>query len=401
VKSQTVVLCLLLVAAGLHTTREASADPVPPPARLPVCGDQDGSETPFVMSCPELSQLVDVQTFTATGSGDIEITFDFAFRRAGLNNELGFFLIDNADGSVDGLRPGDAGYLQAVNRRAEIIFPSGSDPSAADVAKSVPGESILVFFLVSDATLADFMATNPENSADGTPPMFFSWDALNPDSFDHFVGYQHATEDYIQFGFEDLLGGGDVDYDDVVYNVSALETGAQIGPTAAEDGGGDVTPVLIAAALALLVLSAGGGALWFRRRSAVRGGAAVLATRARGPSEPLIWGGRPAPAIPRVDAWLEVGSEDDGERYPLGDEPVTVGFTGDCSINLARGGPVSAERIRIWRREGAYMLHNLARGRVAVAGRPAAAWTVLEDGDEIELGDRRLMFRTVNTPGNR
>jgi len=40
------------------------------------------------------------------------------------------------------------------------------------------------------------------------------------------------------------------------------------------------------------------------------------------------------------------------------------------------------------------MLHNLSRlGKVAVAGKPAT-WAILEDGDVIELGPSRLVFRT-------
>ena len=39
------------------------------------------------------------------------------------------------------------------------------------------------------------------------------------------------------------------------------------------------------------------------------------------------------------------------------------------------------------------MLHNVSRmGTVTVGGRPAI-WVVLEDGDEIQLGNCRLVFR--------
>jgi Domain of unknown function (DUF4114) len=392
VKIQIGLLCFFLLVAGLLSTSTASADPVPPPGRLPVCGDEDGSETPFIISCPDLTQLPDVQTFTVSGSGDVQITFDFVFRQASLNNELGFILIDGPDASVDGLRPGDAGYLSALYRRAEIVFPGGSDASTADVVKSVPGGSVLLFLLVSNATLANFEVANPENSADRTPPMFFSWDALNPDGLDHFVGYQHRTEAYIQFGFEDLFSGGDLDYDDVVYNVSAVETGASIGPTA-EDGGSDMLPVVGAAALALLVLSAGGGGYWFWKRSSAGAGGVVLSTRPRGEQQPVASLGPIMSPVLKVDAWLKVVSQEGDDLFPLSDEPVTIGFSGDCAINLPGGETGRPERVRIWRREGAYMLHNLSRfGLVTISGRPAGPWTVLEDGDEIMLGDQRLIF---------
>jgi hypothetical protein len=47
------------------------------------------------------------------------------------------------------------------------------------------------------------------------------------------------------------------------------------------------------------------------------------------------------------------------------------------------------------------MLHNLTRfGTVTVAGRPAATWAVLEDGDELIVGDRRVIFHAGSLPSN-
>src|SRR6267143_1371310 len=94
------ILCFCLLLARMLSIAAVSADPYPPPGRLPVCGDQDGSETPFVLTCPDLSQLRDVQTFTVSGSGDVQITFDFVYRQASLDNELGLFLVDGPDASV-------------------------------------------------------------------------------------------------------------------------------------------------------------------------------------------------------------------------------------------------------------------------------------------------------------
>jgi len=395
-RSIIAILCFCLLVARMFPTGVVSADPYPPPGRLPVCGDQDGSETPFVLNCLDLAQLPEVQTFTVSGSGGVQITFDFVYRQASLNNELGFFLVDGLDASVDGLRPGEAGYLEAAYRRAEIIFPHASDASTPDVVKRVPGGSILMFFLVSNSTFAELQKANLENSPEKLPVAFFSWDTLNPDGLDHFVGYQHKTTGLVQFGFEDLLNGGDVDYDDVVYNVSTAQIGAAITPTTSDGGGTDFLPVA-AAGLAVVALVLGGGGFWYWRRRLATAGNVVLPTRPRGSSAPVISGDRPLPQAIRANAWLEVGSSG-GARYPLGDDPVTVGFTGDCSINLAGGGAGRPERVRIWRREGSYMLHKLSRfGVVTVSGRPAAAWIVLEEGDEIVLGDQRLIFRLVAT----
>ena len=65
----------------------------------------------------------------------------------------------------------------------------------------------------------------------------------------------------------------------------------------------------------------------------------------------------------------------------------------DCGIVLPAESSHRWERVRVWRREGRFMLHNVSRmGTVTVGGRPAI-WVVLEDGDEIQLGNCRLLFR--------
>jgi hypothetical protein len=77
--------------------------------------------------------------------------------------------------------------------------------------------------------------------------------------------------------------------------------------------------------------------------------------------------------------------------------PVTVGVTSDCDIRLSEG-PAQA-RLRIWRREGSYMVHNLSQplSSVTIGGRPVS-WAILEDGDEIVVGSATLSFHDSAAP---
>jgi hypothetical protein len=100
---------------------------------------------------------------------------------------------------------------------------------------------------------------------------------------------------------------------------------------------------------------------------------------------------------PQAKAWLDVSAGDAG-RFALGEDPITVGFTADCTICLPKGSGHEGARVRVWRREGRYMLHNLSRlGRVTVAGKPAT-WAILEDGDEILVGNHRVVFHDNSAP---
>ena len=206
---------LILTVPGIV----ASADPALPLPRLPVCGDQDGSEAPLVFNCPDLAHTPNVQSYQVPDTGPVELTFDFVFREAAFNNEFGFFTVDGPTGVIGGLEPGDPGYMAEAFDRAMIIFPSGSNAFTPDVAVKLNGGEILVFFIIQNNTFINFLANNPDNELNKSPLAFFSLDTLNPNGIDHFVGFENPDAGFSQFGFEDLTGGGDFDFDDVVYNV--------------------------------------------------------------------------------------------------------------------------------------------------------------------------------------
>lgn len=225
---RTLISILILV---LITNGVAFADPTLPLPRLPICGDQDGSESPLALHCTQYAHFPDVQTYTLPGPGIVTFKADFVYREADYNNELGFFVVDDLSGAIGGRKPGDAGYLDAAFNAATIIFPSGSYANAPDFSIDLPSATVMVFFIVQNSTLGWLRANNPMNRPDRSPLAFFSLDALNPDGVDHFVGYTHIEGGLPQFGFEDLTGGGDRDYDDVVYNVQTpMQPAAPPGP---------------------------------------------------------------------------------------------------------------------------------------------------------------------------
>ena len=86
----------------------------------------------------------------------------------------------------------------------------------------VNGGDHFVFMLIPGGTL-DMVRQNPTNDPDTGAYAFFSLDRLNPDGIPHTVSYAHKTDGSVEFGFEDLLDGGDNDFDDLVYRVTGLD----------------------------------------------------------------------------------------------------------------------------------------------------------------------------------
>lgn len=64
--------------------------------------------------------------------------------------------------------------------------------------------------------------------------------ALNPDDYPHTVGRVDAATGHVILGFEDLLNGGDNDYDDVILSIDVGTSNAQVlDPNIGDSGGAD------------------------------------------------------------------------------------------------------------------------------------------------------------------
>ena len=119
-------LIILIFLAAIPNT-VVLADPTLPLPRGPFCGDEDGSETPFSYHCSDFLPSPDIKYYQIPASGFINVHFDFVFREASYNNELGFFIVDDQFGNIGGISPGASDYYQALYSRAQVIFPSGSN----------------------------------------------------------------------------------------------------------------------------------------------------------------------------------------------------------------------------------------------------------------------------------
>ena len=164
----------------------------------------------------------------------------------------------------------------------------------------------------------------------------------------------------------------------------------------AAESGNSALPYVLLGLAGAAVIAAGAVFVWLRRNPASDDAASAGLERLKVERLELETTPLAYPAIPRAaagdsGAWLETPDR----QVPLGEDPVTIGFTSDCMVMLMNGAGSRTERVRIWLRDGSYMLHNLSRtGSVSIAGRPVT-WAVLEDGDEIRMGGSTLVFRAA------
>jgi len=137
---------------------------------------------------------------------DSNVRAYFIGEGAGYENSLGF----NTSGG--GVTSGDPALIfpnaSTGGRRTDSTPLQAGD--FVDLGKLLGGQK-LDFFLIA-------------NGATRTPGAVYSTDSsVNPDGINHVVSFATIYDSYLVIGFEDLLGGGDRDFNDLLF---AIDIGA-------------------------------------------------------------------------------------------------------------------------------------------------------------------------------
>ncbi|MBO3460743.1 DUF4114 domain-containing protein [Aetokthonos hydrillicola Thurmond2011] len=133
---------------------------------------------------------------------------------ASYKNTFGLFPV-NADGSVAGVKPGDPSYAETAVRN-RVKLPNYNEISLKQTfASELTGGTNYEIFLISNGTPDDFLTQDPKNQTTVPPKAYFRITAANPDKVSH-VKYLSSDK----FGFEDLYGGGDQNFNDLIVQLT-------------------------------------------------------------------------------------------------------------------------------------------------------------------------------------
>ncbi len=152
-------------------------------------------------------EVLDLRNVVGSVKADFTVN-----REAAYNNFVGFYKVVDETGGIDinndgvaDVKVGDANYTATAlkNRVSGIDLAVANQGTAAIGGKQFTGGAIYAPFLVSNGTVDQALA--------GQAPVFFVYLGANPDKVDHVRLLGENT-----FGFEDLYGGGDRDYNDVI-----------------------------------------------------------------------------------------------------------------------------------------------------------------------------------------
>ncbi|MEL6164027.1 MAG: DUF4114 domain-containing protein, partial [Cyanobacteria bacterium J06628_3] len=162
----------------------------------------------------EIIEVIDLRSSEFTGKQAVKCSVN---REAAYNNFVGFYKVIGEDGGMDtdgdgtaDVFVGDENYTQiAVQNRITGIDLSVENQSSAEFSGEFEAGAIIVPFLIVDG--------NAESFED----VFFPFLGANSDGVDHVMMLGDNC-----FGFEDMKGGGDRDYNDftvkIDFNVTSI-----------------------------------------------------------------------------------------------------------------------------------------------------------------------------------
>lgn len=179
---------------------------------LVVVGNEvSGTTTVFdasaLRSAPDL--FLDLRNLT----GDVTTSFTVN-REAAFDNFVGFYQVTDINGGLDitgdgiaDITPGQAGYTEAaLAARAETVALTTANGTESVFESTVAGGSLYAPFLIANG--------DPNNF--NTYEVYFAFGAANADGVEHIRSANGAVE------FEDLFGGGDNDFNDMVVTFEVL-----------------------------------------------------------------------------------------------------------------------------------------------------------------------------------
>jgi subtilisin family serine protease len=143
------------------------------------------------------------------------LSFTLVNKQTAFRNEMGLFIVDDATGRIGHLRPGQRGYARAALARRRVLF-RPDDPLGKVRRLQLPANALFGMYLVQNASSAQVVVRNCAHWLGRAPQVFFSFTASNSDGFAHVRRLSARL-----VAFEDLTGGGDRDFNDLVIRVSA------------------------------------------------------------------------------------------------------------------------------------------------------------------------------------
>jgi hypothetical protein len=129
------------------------------------------------------------------------------------NTSLTFYQVDDYAGTINGVAPGQAGYIQQAQAATYALASGGT-------ALAGPGYGNYTQSMLLDVDAGDLIAMALVNQTSGN--LYWGFSQANGDGAGHLWSYGLNT-----WGWEDLYGGGDRDFNDLIVQLDFTSTAGQ------------------------------------------------------------------------------------------------------------------------------------------------------------------------------
>jgi hypothetical protein len=196
---------------------EPPPDTGSPPSPIPLPPADPNS--PSLFNLADFGGINGIYKVGGTPGQAVTLQFDWTFRDSVFNNEIGYFLVDDDIGRINGIAPGDPNFARTAlsSSTCRVLFSSGQRVGSGVDLNFNAGDRI-IFYIIQNNTTENWLATNPQNNSGSRSLALFSVTGANPDGVNH-ASNQNTGTNGIQLGWEDQSGGGDRDFNDVVLSV--------------------------------------------------------------------------------------------------------------------------------------------------------------------------------------
>lgn len=233
-KSAIALLSLLMTCGHLHaltiSAYQSSARPLGLDIVSPVYeASSDAASASFQLNVlPDLQTIID-DNLVANVSipNQVSVTLDptqfmlstsydarvyFIGEGAGYRNTLGF----NTQGVGVGSGNPQLIFPNASSNDSYSLNQNQGNGQRTTAAPLLPGDFVELGAINANTQLDFFLIAN---GANGGQYVYTANESYNPDGIQHVVGIAIENSPYLVVGFEDLYGGGDNDYNDILFAV--------------------------------------------------------------------------------------------------------------------------------------------------------------------------------------
>jgi Domain of unknown function (DUF4114)/RTX calcium-binding nonapeptide repeat (4 copies) len=151
------------------------------------------------------------------------LRFNKISSQASNRNELGIFTLDDDKGTINGITPDKNNYLAEVLKRSQVVFSTLSD---SPIDKSLNGPSTRTVELPINSKFGFYLALNTTSDESPTASNIVYSFPTNTGAFQNSQVTQVAG--LTQINFEDIPGGGDRDFDDLIFQVEVAPSPAPL-----------------------------------------------------------------------------------------------------------------------------------------------------------------------------